>query len=131
MDVKDAKASHPEWVAQGAKFAIIDYNDRSALLEAFKGVEVVISTVKGSPEAIQSQKALADAAQAVGIEIFVPSEFGGVATGRNAALNIKILDYLKEIGLPYVVFYTGAWADLTFGPWVSSYFDLHLKDVHS
>ena len=85
-------------------------------MEAFKGVEVVISTVNGSPEAIRSQGALADAAQAVGVRIFVPSEFAGVATAPQAALKMKILEYLGEIGLPYAVFYCGAWTDLVFGP---------------
>ena len=118
MDFKDASASHPEWVAQGAKFATIDYNDQPTLVAAFQDVEVVISLVNGSPDGIQGQKALADAAKAAGAKIFVPSEFGSPSPkseGR-AALKVQVQDHLREIGLPYAVFYTGPWSDLIFGP---------------
>lgn len=112
----DARASHPGWAKQGAKFATIDYNDRPTLLAAFKGVEVVISTVSSAPGAVQSQTVLADAAKEVGVKIFAPSEFGGITLSPSAPLRINIHDYLEEIGLPYVIFYTGAWTDRIFSP---------------
>ena len=118
MDVKDASASHPEWVAQGAKFATIDYNDQPTLVAAFQDVEVVISMVRGSPDGIQGQKILADAAKTAGVKIFAPSEFETPSAKPNgtAALKVQIQDYLREIGLPYVVFYTGPFCDLLFIP---------------
>lgn len=118
----DITASHPEWATQGAKFVAVDYNDRSSLVTAFEGVEVVICTVRGVPEAIQGQEGLADAAKAAGAKIFVPSEFGTASANHLVEMKTKILNYLKEIELPYVIFYTGPWVDLIMIPFFG--FDL-------
>ena len=99
-------------------------------MAAFKGTEVVISTVSTAPEAVQSQRVLADAAKEAGVKIFAPSEFGGITLSPSAPLKIKIHDYLKEIGLPYVVFYTGAWTDRIFTPCVPVYSHLALVNIH-
>jgi len=123
--------SHPEWVTQGAKFAIIDYNDQSTLLGAFDGVDVVISAVSGGPDVIQGQKVLADAAKAAGVKIFAPSEYGGPSAKLEGLVALKgeIRDYLREIELPYAILYTGPWTDVIFYPQVSLYPRLHLCDA--
>ena len=107
---------HPEWVTQGTKFAAVDYNNHSTLTAALEGVEVVVSTVKGTPEAVQGQKSLADAAKAAGVKIFMPSDFGGSASNPFATMKGKVHEYLKEINLPYAICYTGAWTDMIFNP---------------
>ncbi|KAF9649992.1 NAD(P)-binding protein [Thelephora ganbajun] len=114
----DASASHPEWVMQGAKFATINYDDRSTLLAAFEGVDVAISAVANGPGGIQSQKVLADAAKTAGVKIFVPSEFGSPSAKLegDVALKAQIRNYLQEIGLPYAILYTGPFADMLFSP---------------
>lgn len=115
--VKDASTSHPEWVTKGAKFATIDYNDRSTLLAAFEGVEVAISAVRSTPESLQGQKALAEAAKSSGAKIFAPSEFGTPGgSGGYVALKREIHEYLREIELPYAIFYTGPCSDMLFCP---------------
>ena len=118
MDPKDATTCHPEWVTQGAKFATIDYNDRSTLVAAFEGVEVAISTVKNVVDGIQGQKALADAAKAAGVKIFSPSEYGSPSVKVEGGMMFKgqIHDHLREIRLPYALFYTGPWSDVIFHP---------------
>ena len=75
MDLKDPSASHAKWVTQGARFTTINYNDQPTLVAAFEGVDVVISMVRATPDAIQSQKVLVHAAKVVGVKIFAPSEF--------------------------------------------------------
>jgi len=114
----DASLSHPEWVTQGARFATIDYDDRSTLAVAFEGVEVVISTVKATPDGIGGQKILADAAKAAGVRIFAPSEFGTPSAKLEGGVALKrhIRDYLQEIGLPYAILYTGPFTDQLFSP---------------
>ena len=118
MNLKDASTCHPEWVTQGAKFATIDYNDQSTLVAAFEGVEVAISTVKNVEDGIRGQKALADAAKTAGVKIFAPSEYGSpfVKIEGGIAFKEQIHDHLRQIGLPYVLFYTGPWADAIFHP---------------
>lgn len=116
MDAKDLSTSHPGWVTQGAKFATIDYDDRSTLAAAFEGVDVVISTVGAS--AILAQKLLADAAKAAKVKIFAPSEFGTPSAKLEGGIALKrqTRDYLQEIGLPYAILYTGPFADMLFSP---------------
>lgn len=118
MDLKDASTSHPEWVTRGAKFATIDYDDRPTLTAAFEGVDVAISTVRGSPDGIMAQKLLADAAKAASVKVFAPSEFGtpSAKLEGGVALKRQIRDYLQEIGLPYAILYTGPCADVLFSP---------------
>jgi len=115
---KDASTPHPEWVAQGARFAVIDYNDRSTLAAAFEGVDVVISAVRATPDGIDGQKVLADAAKAADVKIFAPSEFGTPSTTLDGGIALKkqIHDYLQEIGLPYAILYTGPFTDVLFSP---------------
>ncbi|KAF9779857.1 NAD-P-binding protein [Thelephora terrestris] len=113
----DASTSHPEWATQGAKFATIDYNDQSTLQAAFEGVEVAISAVRSTPEGLQGQKALAHAAKLSGVKIFAPSEFGTPGgSGGYVLLKKQIHEHLREIGLPYSIFYTGPCPDMLFCP---------------
>jgi uncharacterized protein YbjT (DUF2867 family) len=116
--LKDRHLSHPEWVAKGVNLATIDYNDQASIVAAFEGVDVAISTVKNIPDGIQNQKVLADAAKVAGVKIFVPSEWGSpsVKIEGGIAYKAQILDYLREIGLPYAVLYTGPWPDLIMQP---------------
>jgi len=120
----DRHASHPEWVAKGVNLATIDYNDQASIVAAFEGVDVAISTVKNIPDGIQNQKVLADAAKVAGVKIFVPSEWGSpsVKIEGGIAYKAEILDYLREIGLPFTVLYTGPWPDLIMQPFFG--FDL-------
>lgn len=76
----------------------------------------MISTVGGTPEAVQNQKSLADAAKAAGVEIFVPSDFAGPALNTFTVVKVQVHEYLKEIGLPSAIFHTGAWTDFVFNP---------------
>lgn len=121
MVLKDASASHPEWVTQGARFVVIDYDDRSTLAAAFEGVDVVISTVRATPDGIGGQKVLADAAKAAGVRIFAPSEFGTPSAKLEGGIALKrqARDHLQEIGLPYAILYTGPFTDVLFSPYVS------------
>ena len=69
-------------------------------------------------DGIQGQKALADAAKTAGVKIFAPSEYGSpdVKLGGGIALKKQIHEYLREIGLPYAIFYTGPFPDMMFVP---------------
>ena len=78
----------------------------------------MISTVRATPDGIQSQKVLADAAKAAGVKIFAPSEFGTPSAKLEGHITLKkqIREYLQEIGLPYAILYTGPFADVLFSP---------------
>ncbi|KZO93528.1 NAD-binding protein [Calocera viscosa TUFC12733] len=103
--------------AQGAKLIPLDYNDVKPLATVLRGIDVVISTV-GKP-AVPMQTALARVAKDSGVKLFVPSEFGmptiGGTTGLWGLKNSQRVA-LEQMGLPYALFFTGAFTDTSFGP---------------
>ena len=95
-----------------AKVIHVDYSNHTSIKQALTGVHVVISTVAGA--ALDVQEKIAAAAKEAGVELFVPSEFGGVTEGETegwfgAKGNIQA--QLKALGMPYALFYTGPFAD--------------------
>ncbi|KAH7099988.1 NAD(P)-binding protein [Auriculariales sp. MPI-PUGE-AT-0066] len=110
--------SHDTVVASGAIAKVVDYADPASLSATLQGVEVVVSTL--SRAGIAQQPALADAAKAVGVKLFVPSEFGNPTVGKTpeslhynkAALH----QHLRKIELPYTLYFTGFFSDYDFIP---------------
>jgi len=64
--------ARPQLAALGYQTIVVNYNDQSDLQFTLKGVDLVISTVSGSP-----QINLIDAAAASNVRRFVPAEFEG------------------------------------------------------
>lgn len=102
-----------DWESKGLNYATINYDEPSTLVDAFRGVEIVISAI--GFRALERQKCLARAAKEAGVKIFVPSEYGGEThktEGQVYFLAKKgIQEYLEEIKLPYTLFYTGSSPD--------------------
>ena len=116
MDLKGSKnAMHGD-----AKVIQVDYSNESSIKHALTGMDVVISTV---PEAaFDVQGKIAAAAKEVDVKLFVPSEFGGISEGKSEGIDVEKANnqaQLKALGLPYTAFYTGAFADQIWVPYVS------------
>ncbi|KDQ62725.1 hypothetical protein JAAARDRAFT_190013 [Jaapia argillacea MUCL 33604] len=102
----------------GAKIASVDYASPSSVASALAGIDVVVSALGGA--ALGAQVLLAEEAKKAGVKLFVPSEYGipteghteGIL-GQKASLHKK----LKEIDLPYSLYYTGPFADWVFNPY--------------
>ena len=98
----------------------VDYSNDASIKHALTSVDVVISTV---PEtAFDVQWKIAAAAKEVGVKLFVPSEFGGISEGKSEGIdagkaNVQV--QLKALGLPFTAFYTGAFSDYIWVPYVS------------
>ncbi|KAF9654289.1 NAD-P-binding protein [Thelephora ganbajun] len=113
------KSTNPEWFAKGAELAQVDYTNESSIVAAFKDVDVVISTI-GS-RVVDQQEALANAAKAAGVKLFVPSEYGvdtESATSGPFLAKKKFSEFLKEIDLQYVKIFTGLWTDYCLSPFL-------------
>ncbi|KAI0268519.1 hypothetical protein BGY98DRAFT_1018753 [Russula aff. rugulosa BPL654] len=82
-----------------AKVVQVDYSKDDSIKRALTGVEVVISTISG--EALDVQGKIAAAAKEADVKLFIPSDFGNVTEGETEGI----------LGIPYVVFYTGPFAD--------------------
>ncbi|KAF8258520.1 hypothetical protein EI94DRAFT_1754467 [Lactarius quietus] len=88
------------------------------VVKALTGVDVVISTLAAS--ALDVQPGIAEVAKEAGVKLFVPSEFGGPTEGATEGSLAQSQDSrtVKAIGIPYALFYTGAFADSLWGPQV-------------
>lgn len=80
-------------------------------------MDIVISTVPG--KGVQDQVAAATAAKAASVKLFVPTEFG--LPTQNAIKGILLQkknfqEKLRELDLPYSLFFTGPWTDFIFIP---------------
>jgi uncharacterized protein YbjT (DUF2867 family) len=95
-----------------AKVIHVDYSNHASIKQALTGVHVAISTVAGA--ALDVQGEIAAAGKEAGVELFVPSEFGGVTEGRTEGrfgAKANVQRQLKALGMPYALFYTGPFAD--------------------
>ena len=107
-----------EYKNAGAKITTVDYGSAASLKNAITGADVVISTVNHVPAALQAQHLLAEQAKAVGVKLFVPSEFGDATDRENLegvfAIKQSVHRELKELDLPYALFFTGPHSDFVF-----------------
>ncbi|VDC05084.1 unnamed protein product [Peniophora sp. CBMAI 1063] len=104
--------------ARGATVVpIANYSSVPDVAKALTGIDVVIATL--THEALPLQVPIAEAAKSVGVQLFVPSEFGmptdnateGLLAGKNEA-NKKI----QALGLTTALFFTGSWTDFIWIP---------------
>jgi len=103
-----------------AKVIPVDYANKESLKSALTGIDVVISTIGATGFGLQV--GIAEAAKEVGVKLFVPSEFGGPTEGATEGVfgaKAKVHDQLKALGLPYVLFYTGPYANNVWNPYVN------------
>ena len=116
VDFKGSKNT----IQSDAKVIQIDYSNEASIRHALTGVDVVISTVPTA--AFDVQWKIAVAAKEVDVKLFVPSEFGGISEGISEGVQMvkaNVQAQLKALGLPYTAFYTGAFADQFWEPYVS------------
>ena len=110
-------------MAKGAKRIVVDYNSASSLSTALRGADVVVSALNRNPEATGSQEALARASKEAGVKIFVPSDFGSPTEGSDNSVYAQKdtfkNKFLRELDLPYAIFYTGPFSDFALAPCVS------------
>jgi uncharacterized protein YbjT (DUF2867 family) len=115
-----------EYKNAGAKITTVDYGSAESLKNAIKGADIVISTLNSHPASLQAQHLLAEQAKAVGVKLFVPSEFGDATDRENLkgvfAIKQSVHRKLEELDLPYALFFTGPHSDFVFIPYASSLF---------
>jgi hypothetical protein len=115
VDTKGSKTTIPG----DAKVARVDYSNDESIKGSLTGVEVVISTISG--EALDLQGKIAAAGKEAGVKLFIPSDFGNITEGETEGLfgeKANIQSQLKALGIPYVIFYTGPFADYIFASYV-------------
>ncbi|KAI0067601.1 NAD-P-binding protein [Artomyces pyxidatus] len=107
-----------KFAAAGASIIRLDYEDPHAVETALVGVDAVLSTLP--TPALGVELAIAEASRAVGVKLFVPSDFGFPAiTERVSPGKVANREKLRAMGLPYAVFFCGTWADIMFSPYLN------------
>lgn len=117
-----SSSKFPEELQSKFTLKSVDYASPSSLQSALEGVDVVISTL-GWARQFEIQKALIDAAIAVGVQRFIPSEFGNDTANPHVrsfpsffAEKTQTQEYLLEKGkanpdFTYTFCYTNTFLD--------------------
>lgn len=118
---KENDPSLEEYKAQGVTIVKGDPKDKTSLVNALKGIDVIISTV-GS-RGFDDQFTFIDAAIEAGVKRFIPSEFGvnhnhPALGGENHPVFSKLCktaklleEKAKEGKITYTLFHSGSWPE--------------------
>jgi len=117
------RAALDSLVKLGGRVMMGDLADRASLVEATRGVEVVISALQGGPDVIvEGQKALLDAAKRNGVRRMIPSDFAvdlfEVEEGWHPLLNMRreADRTIAASGLEHVHVLNGVFMEYLFEP---------------
>jgi len=106
----------------GAETVEGDAANVESLVKAFKGVDVVVSTVSGGGFAIQEN--ILNAVKQAGVKRFVPSEFGVDITRPDVTKialfgpKLGLRQAIEKSGVEYTYIITGFFLDATFWDWI-------------
>ncbi|EPQ51668.1 NAD P-binding protein [Gloeophyllum trabeum ATCC 11539] len=113
--VPDGDETLTKLSALGATVKTVDYASESSLTSALAGVDAVLSVVGSAGHGAEA--ALADAAKAAGVKLFVPSEYGSYSKGAKGGFYTHHADMhkkLEDMQLPHTLIYNGQWSDFIF-----------------
>jgi uncharacterized protein YbjT (DUF2867 family) len=110
---------------QGAKAYIVDFANVSTLVEAFTGVDVVVSCLGTKGEGVKASKnAILDALVQAGVKVYFPSEFGTNHYSRVKNYEHEVFEEKKKHfseaqskGIKTVAILCSDIMESTFGPW--------------
>ncbi|KAF1326160.1 Isoflavone reductase p3, partial [Globisporangium splendens] len=105
----DTKPAFAAFKGNGATIVKVDYSNEAELKNALSDVEVVVSAV--NTFVLGAQVGIAKVAKTAGVQLFVPAEYGIYVTEAFTYEKKVVQDVLKEVDLPYTVFYTGFFAE--------------------
>ena len=103
------------------KVQVVDYTSRDSLVSALSGQDAIVNTLNVGATPRDTHLALIEAAQAAGIQRFIPSEFGSDTSNPNSAAlpvfgdKIAALDSLKEATAKNSAF---TWTAVATGPFL-------------
>jgi uncharacterized protein YbjT (DUF2867 family) len=123
----DKKKNFDKLTEQGFKIVVGDLNNKQSLINAFKGYDVVLSTL--AAENIEKQIDVIDAAVEAGVKRFYPSEFATETFSSYykslSALQgkVKVREHLEQVvkkhpNFTYTLFNNGLFAELVYTPLV-------------
>ncbi|KAG5796171.1 hypothetical protein H9Q69_004784 [Fusarium xylarioides] len=105
---------------KGVAWRQVDYDDKSALVDAMKGIDTVLSflAMLDQNEALELHKKLIDAAIEAGVRRFAPSEWASASNSGVAHYQYKdkVRKYLEEVNsneqkIEYCLFQPGMFTD--------------------
>jgi len=119
-------------VPAAAERRAVNYEDPNSLMAALSDMDVVISCLGGSGLA-QPQQNLLRAAKAVGVKLFIPSDFDDPLTspipGSAFATKHALHNMIHELQQPYFFLYSGNFSDVLFSK-TSAFFDMDGSEIY-
>ncbi|KAH8906427.1 NAD(P)-binding protein [Coniochaeta sp. PMI_546] len=119
------RATSTSTFPEGVTVKKVDFGSPESLKEAFAGQDAVVSAI--ATVAVGAQQPIIDAAIAVGVKRYIPSEFGintrltpGTTIGKILAGKVAVVDYLKTKENP-----SFSWTGVSTG----MFFDWGLKHI--
>ncbi|KAF8597108.1 NAD-P-binding protein [Ceratobasidium sp. AG-I] len=110
-----------DFESRGASLHVVSYDDEQSLVDALNGVDVLISAVPAEG-LVTIQTQLIKASKVAGVQLFLPSEYGGyfddIPNHPSPLLEDKKVarKVAAEVGVPVLVFRTGAFPEYNFVP---------------
>lgn len=122
--VRDAESEKAkELEAKGVKLAVADLSNKEAILQATKGIDIIISALNGGPDVIlEGQLNLLEAAVENGVQRFVPSDYSvdyfklNYGEHVNLDLRKKTFEAIEKSGIGYTIFLNGAFMEIFTAP---------------
>ncbi|KUF93865.1 Serine/threonine-protein phosphatase 2A activator [Phytophthora nicotianae] len=99
----DTKVELQAFKERGVSLVKVNYDNEASLKAALTGNEVVVCTIHAYHHSIQF--AVARAAKAAGLQLFVPTEFGMADEDGPNVTKEKVRTQLKELELPFALFH--------------------------
>ncbi|KAF8688412.1 Saccharopine dehydrogenase NADP binding domain, partial [Rhizoctonia solani] len=106
--------------SKGASLHAISYNNESSLIDALRGIDVLVSTV-GMSAVLSTQLPLIKAAKVAGVKLFFPSGYGSPFEGSLIPSPMiqsekKVIKAAQEAGLPFAALHNGGFPERCFSP---------------
>jgi uncharacterized protein YbjT (DUF2867 family) len=122
--VRDADSAKAKALQQeGANLVVADLTDKTALVEATRGQNIVISALSGGPDVLlDGQLNLLEAARQNKVGRFVASDYSSdftqLAYGDNVNMDMRkqVFEAIQQSGIGYTVFLNGAFTEVFASP---------------
>ncbi|OWY92956.1 hypothetical protein PHMEG_00037815 [Phytophthora megakarya] len=117
----ESKPDLQAFKTRGATLHQVSYGDEATVTKALCGSDVVVNTV--AAYFIKEQRVIISAVKVAGIQLFVPSEYGVRVTKGPNVIKRQVQDLLTQHQIPFIIFYTGIFAEL-----LSTFLDYHYDE---
>ncbi|KAF8717269.1 Saccharopine dehydrogenase NADP binding domain, partial [Rhizoctonia solani] len=106
--------------SKGASLHVVSYDKEPSLVNALRGVDILVSAV-GLSAVLAAQLPLIKAAKVAGVKLFFPSGYGSPFEGSTIPSSMiqsekKVIKATQDAGLPYTALHNGGFPEYCLSP---------------